>query len=129
MRKPTAFNYFVKEKIGQYKTDGITIPDDRNNNELFKVRVLSYEHEVEQDPSLQAYTLLSACGRVSGRGELSTPSPLLWLFKDRLTRQRFALPCTPEGFQGSCIATPPGAPALTLLDLDCRSGRCRSGRR
>lgn len=37
VRKPTAFNHFVKEKIGQYKADGVTIPDDRNNNELFKV--------------------------------------------------------------------------------------------
>ncbi len=120
VRKPTAFNYFVKEKIGQYKTDGITIPDDRNNNELFKVRVLSCEHVVEQDPSL----LCTICLRQGFRTrQAACTLPLA------VALQRLSNPAALCAALHSCIATPPGAPALTLLDLDCCSGRCRSGRR
>ena len=37
VRKPTAFNHFVREKMADLKAQGMTIEEDKNNNELFKV--------------------------------------------------------------------------------------------
>lgn len=37
VRKPTAFNHFVREKMAELKAQGMTIEEDKNNNELFKV--------------------------------------------------------------------------------------------
>lgn len=37
IRKPTAFNHFVREKMAALKAGGMVIEEDKNNNELFKV--------------------------------------------------------------------------------------------
>lgn len=37
VRKPTAFNHFVREKMADLKAQGTVIEEDKNNNELFKV--------------------------------------------------------------------------------------------
>lgn len=48
-RKPTAFNFFVKEKLEELKQAGVTFDGDKNNNQLFRVAVDKWKVLSEQE--------------------------------------------------------------------------------
>lgn len=47
-RKPTAFNMFVKEKMEELKSAGVTLDGDKNNNGMFTLAVSSWKNLSEQ---------------------------------------------------------------------------------
>ena len=53
-RRPTAFNMFVKEKMEELKTAGVTLDGDKNNNGMFTLAVSSWK--ALSDAEKAAYT-------------------------------------------------------------------------
>ena len=47
-RKPTAFNMFVKEKMEELKSSGVTLDGDKNNNGMFTLAVSSWKNLSDQ---------------------------------------------------------------------------------
>ena len=47
-RKPTAFNMFVKGKMEELKSAGVTLDGDKNNNGMFTLAVSSWKNLSEQ---------------------------------------------------------------------------------
>ena len=47
-RKPTAFNMYVKQKMEELKSAGVTLDGDKNNNGMFSLAVSSWKNLSDQ---------------------------------------------------------------------------------
>lgn len=53
-RKPTAFNMFVKDRMEEFKANGVKLDDDKNGNLLFTLAVSEWKNLDEE--AKQEYT-------------------------------------------------------------------------
>lgn len=66
-RKPTAFNYYVKEKLDEFKQKGIKVDEENSNNTLFKMAVTEWTKL--SDDEKKAYSAKYAAELLGGEEE------------------------------------------------------------